>query len=386
MTAQTAEEVSLSLGSTYQIRVTFDQKRARRLAQYALQETIARIIDSQRLAQCRRSLVPGRDKVKVLYSETLARAHYKNLMVCGSVWSCPLCAARITERRREDLSKGIDDFIDLGGSIFMAAFTLQHDREERLQDLNEVLSKAYRRFGSGKGFQEIKKRFGLIGSIVASEVTWSNNAGWHPHKHCLYFSEKILTPKDISELQEIFSKRYCSILKSLDRFGSQEIAVKLSFGDHQKTKDYLFKWGLSEEITKGKNKKARHEGYTPFELAAWAATGEAQPVYLFREYFDAFKGSRQLRYSPGLRPILELGIDQTDKELAEENTAEAVLLAQIDREVWKVICNKRLRGEVLEWFSIASIDLVVDRLNSLDIKINLDIDSNGITTIEAQCQ
>lgn len=386
MTAQTTEEVSLSLGSTYQITVTpdkkitftFDQKSVRRLAQYALQTTSARIINSQRVAQCRRSIIPGRDKVRVLYSQKLARAHYGNLMVCGALWICPICAARITERRREDLSKGIDTFIDLGGSVFMAAFTLQHDREDRLQDTKEILFKAFDRFGSGKGFQKIKKEFGYIGNIRALEVTWSNNAGWHPHIHVLYFSENKLTPKDISELQEGFSKRYCSILKSLGRYGSQEIAVKLSFGDHQKTKDYLFKWGLSEEITKGKNKKARHEGYTPFELLAWAQTGEVQPVYLFREYYEVFKGSRQLKYSKGLRPILDLGVDQTDKELAEENTAEAVLLAQIDREVWKAICNKRLRGEVLEWFSMASIDLVVDRLNSLDIKIVLDNDLEGL--------
>ena len=365
MTAQTTEEIRISLGSYYQHCVPIDKKRARRLVQYALQSIIADIIHSERLARCRRSIVPGRNKVDLLYSQKLARAHYGNLMVCGSVWICPICAARITERRREEVSKGIDTFQDLGGSVFMAAFTLQHEREERLQDLKQDLTKAYRQFNAGH-YQEIKKEFGIVGSIGALEVTWSNNAGWHPHKHCLYFSEKELNQKDISELQEIYSKRYCSILKSLDRFGSDQAAVRLSLGDPQETKDYIFKWGLSEELTKAPVKSARGNGYSPFELASWAAqTGELQPVLLFREYFDAFKGSHQLQYSRGLRDLLDLGIDQSDKDLAEENTAEAVLMAQIDRETWKVICTKRVRGELLEVASSGNIDLVVEYLEKI---------------------
>lgn len=372
MTAQTAEETGLSLGSYYQYCVPIDKKRARRLVQYALQSVIAEIIHSDRLAQCRRSIVPGRDKVDILYSQKLARAHYGGLMVCGSVWSCPICAARITERRREEVSKGIDTFRELGGSVFMAAFTLQHDREERLQDLKKDLTKAHRQFNAGH-YQEIKKGFGIVGSIGALEVTWSNNAGWHPHKHCLYFSEKEIKQKDISELQELYSKRYISILKSLGHYGSDQAAVRLSLGDPQETKDYVFKWGLSEEITKAPVKSGRDGGYSPFELAAWAAqTGEVQPVLLFREYFDTFKGSHQLQYSRGLRDLLDLGSDQTDEILAKEETAEAVLMAQIDREIWKVICIKRVRGELLEAASSGSIDSVVSYLNSLGIVMAID--------------
>jgi len=360
MTAQTTEKIEFSLGSTYEITVPFAKNNANRVVQYALQDVIAKIIDNKRLHSCRRFIIPGKEKVDVLYSEKLARAHYGNLMVCGSIWVCPICAARIMTRKREEIAKGIDTFLELGGSVFMAAFTLQHDREERLKDVKGSLLKATGEFTGGRQYQKIKKEFGIIGNISALEVTWSDRAGWHPHKHYLFFSDQKLTQNDIGELQQLFSKRYCSILKRVGRYGSRDAAVKLSLGDPQQTKDYICKWGLVDEIALGFEKSARGNGFSPFQLAHWAGLyGEERPALLFREFFYAFKGSHQLQYSRGLREFLELGQERSDLELAKENSAEAVRIAQVEREAWRVICTKGLRGELLQAASSGITDNVV---------------------------
>ncbi|WP_157647664.1 hypothetical protein [Actinomycetospora chiangmaiensis] len=54
-------------------------------------------------------------------------------LTCGSVWSCPVCAAKIATRRADDLAAVMRTVNDLGGSAFLLTLTMRHTRGDRLE-------------------------------------------------------------------------------------------------------------------------------------------------------------------------------------------------------------------------------------------------------------
>ena len=54
-------------------------------------------------------------------------------------------------------------------------------------------------------------------------------------------------------------------------------------------------------MTKGHIKKGKTDSKTPFDLLRDYAEGDENAGKLFRIYFEAFKGTRQLNWSKGLK-------------------------------------------------------------------------------------
>ena len=66
------------------------------------------------------------------------------LKTCGSVWCCPVCAAKIATRRADDLATVVRAVDDLGGSAFLLTLTMRHDRGDRLGLTSEQRSRRNR--------------------------------------------------------------------------------------------------------------------------------------------------------------------------------------------------------------------------------------------------
>jgi len=84
-----------------------DEAKEHRLLKWALQAEARAMLPNERVAQCLRQINPMAAGVEGLHSPEHQVAHYKSLIVCGSVWMCPLCAAKISERRRDELERAI---------------------------------------------------------------------------------------------------------------------------------------------------------------------------------------------------------------------------------------------------------------------------------------
>lgn len=90
---------------------------------------------------------------------------------------------------------------------------------------------------------------------------------------------------------------------------------------------YITKWGAAEELTlsnKKKGKKAGRQGpkgRSPMELLALAADGAVDASQAWYEYALAFKGRRQLSWSPGLKAKLGIG-EIGDSELADDEAQD----------------------------------------------------------------
>src|SRR5689334_11608304 len=105
-----------------------EEARRGRLLRWALQAEARAILPHERVTECLRKINPMSMGVQMLYSPLHQVTHYKSLMVCGSVWLCPLCAAKISERRRDELERAVARHVAQKGAVYMATYTVSHSR------------------------------------------------------------------------------------------------------------------------------------------------------------------------------------------------------------------------------------------------------------------
>src|SRR5215470_11886645 len=334
-----------------------EEQRRQRLFRWALQAEARYILPHERIAECLRVVNPMALGVEVLHAPRQQAAHYKSLIVCGSVWMCPLCAAKISERRRsEELEPAIKRHIEGGGAVYLETYTVSHTRFDSLPDLLHAFLKARERMRQGEYAQKRKQAFRIIGTISVLEVTWSRLNAWHPHKHELVFTANATSDMRTYEAQARAAWERAAARRGL---GMDAHGYKLD-RTYGAVADYIAKygreplkppWGVEAEITKGHLKQGRGpvEHLTPFGLLALIYQGEEELAPLFQEYARWFKGHKQLSWSKGLRKRL-LGTEQerTDEELVQEQQEDAVLLGRLTRAQWRVVLANDARGELLE--------------------------------------
>ncbi|MFL5624323.1 MAG: protein rep, partial [Ktedonobacteraceae bacterium] len=156
-----------------------------RQVRWQLQREARALLPDERVAFCLRRIQAT--TVDVLYSPQYQSAHYGGLMVCGSVWVCPLCAAKISEHRRVELEQAIARCIANGGAVYLTTYTIAHKRYDNLSTLLQSFLQARKRMKQGRAAQALRQRFGILGTVSVREVTWSKLNGWHPHCHELVF-------------------------------------------------------------------------------------------------------------------------------------------------------------------------------------------------------
>ncbi|HEI9846931.1 TPA: hypothetical protein SLN72_003958, partial [Morganella morganii] len=78
-----------------------DPKR-HRAERFALKSVVNRLLPTSRTSKCCRWRVP-KQALQVHRSTEHGKAFFSGLQVCASVWACPVCAAKISERRRAEL-------------------------------------------------------------------------------------------------------------------------------------------------------------------------------------------------------------------------------------------------------------------------------------------
>jgi hypothetical protein len=273
----------------------------------------ARILPQERVADC------GRKLTGPLAAVVLGKngAYINGTVTCGSIWMCPVCAGKIAEGRRREVLRCLDAHNATGGDVYMAAFTIPHTAFETCDSLRKAVANTWRKFAAGNGWKSAKIRYGVIGTIRALEVTHGKN-GWHPHLHCLVMTKR-LSPEVAEEFEFFVKERWISILeRETEKQGSWAYAVDFRKAENNKIAgDYIVKWGVDSELTKAHLKFSKKGGRSPWQLLADAQNGDHQARVLFREYAVAFKGSRHLTWSKGLRDTYDVEPELTDEELAK---------------------------------------------------------------------
>lgn len=354
------------LGNIARIASTASQSRFTRF--YA-QRLAASLLPDERVDDCLRRVIPGKTSVDVVHKHNTASPSFRNLMTCNSIWHCPVCAAKITEQRRIELS---DALANTRLTPVLITYTFSHHMGMNLDGILGGMLEAFRRFKTGRSWQGITYGFNWIGSVRALEVTHGQN-GWHPHTHELVFLNQQLDAIEQARLWQILSERWQAVLGAQGLTATREIGLDIRTGD-KAVGDYVVKgskWGLEHEVTKSAAKNGRHNGRTPFAILLDYGAGDEASGRLFMQYAQAFKGRNQLVWSRGLRDRLGLGAEKTDAELAEDQVSELDrLLARLTLDEWKAIYYSDNRAELLDIASTGKPELIEEWLISRGIRGN----------------
>ncbi|MDN5471093.1 MAG: hypothetical protein L0G02_11875, partial [Lactococcus lactis] len=87
---------------------------------FLLQDQSAKLLPKERVCNCLKKRIDKTKQREVKYNENRKKAHYANVQRCGSIWSCPVCAKQITEKRRVELKKGLETWKNVHrGSVML---------------------------------------------------------------------------------------------------------------------------------------------------------------------------------------------------------------------------------------------------------------------------
>ncbi len=255
-------------------------------------------------------------------------AEFIDLHTCGSVWMCPVCAAKITSRRRLELMALISAATGRGFEVSLVTRTFSHDKRTfELPELLKLFGEALSRSKGATRARKLAQRAGVAGAVRALEVTHGEINGWHPHSHDVVIHRpgergRIATLRN-GWIRELVKRGLAGMRDTMTR---AERAEQLRYlrrhafvvHDGQYASEYVAKfgmepategggrWGQASELTKGHQKTgARFTGRTPFELLRlYVEEGDRRAGFLFREFALAFQGRAQLYWSPKLRAAM----------------------------------------------------------------------------------
>lgn len=324
---------------------------------------------------------------------------YQGAMCCHNVWGCPVCARKLSERRKKGLSDLLTAHFDRFGadSVTASLFTVPHSKYDDLDDILNRLLKVYRDMTHSRGFRTLLRTLEGCGSSRGTEVTWSLVNGFHPHIHVLNFFENSILLHHGWLADTLFNlwadalKKNCFDEPSRKAFGCNIVpsskegidAVAEYFSKSESDvndgdiQNYLKKhkevrsvknadgvdflgWSTEHEMTKWHLKQARADGenfrYSMFDFVRGYSIADdnddseskAQFRALWLTYRKAFKGKRQLWTRHKHFKISEL--DLSDEDLAEQELEEPTVktIASIDFDHWLVVVFMNARGTVLE--------------------------------------
>lgn len=304
-----------------------------------------------RTAKC--TYIPCAHLVAVRKAKSHSSAFYSGLTICGSVWVCPVCSAKVQERRREEISKAIDWVYAEGAQPLLVTLTFPHGRHQKLGQLLELQAKALALMRQGAPWRRFKAAVGYRGVIRSLEVTHGEN-GWHPHTHELWICRAEADAEGMA--REVLKRWESACIRvgllqpdKLEAFRLYAVDVKgwCSAGDYLAKQDSSKHWGADRELAKGGGKAGKSTGCHPFGLLAKAADGDRRSARLFLAYAIAMKGKRQLLWSAGLKAAVGVA-EKTDEQLAEEQREDADLLGLLTPADWERVRHFQRRAQVLD--------------------------------------
>lgn len=370
-----------------------------RTAQGLLYDPAKPAADQARACWCHRSIRNKGETVWIYRNEAGTSARFSGVSTCGSVWHCPICAAKVTEARRKELDLALTGWVKHGGRVELLTLTFPHEADMPLAELMAKFAKALQSFKNSKGYKAVTAAAGRAGNIRSLETTWGEN-GWHPHVHELVFLSGELSDADVDALSGLWVRSLIkaqlattadlgNMLAKVDpeKTGQARGCIALTLQDGQYAADYIAKfghdsaWGASSEMTKPHSKAgAVGDGsahYTPFQLLAWAENGDERAAALFREFAAAFEGKRMLSWSPKLRLLLT-GCERElpDEVIAahDDPTPDESKVGELSQDQFSILLGRNRLGDFIGYVARccadpdtgqADIDAYVDSIAAL---------------------
>ena len=269
------------------------------------------------------------------------RASFGGLQTCGLVWTCPACAARISETRRRQVNDGLAWAKAQGYRIVMVTLTARHGADDELAALLGAMKRAKKRLHQHRAWKRLKPQ--IVAMLTATEVTHGRN-GWHPHFHVLLIVETEEAEAALADMGDPWRG-------ALRAEGLDGAAAAFDIQDASGAGRYVAKWGAGEELTLSGKKTAKGKGRTPLQLLEAHKAGNEEAGELWLEYAAAFHRRTQL---DGLAKLVRLaGLEEVSDEEAAQDEAQdgqerdEEPLMNIDSDTWRQKARRR-RTDILD--------------------------------------
>jgi len=292
---------------------------------------------------------------------------------CGSVWSCPVCSARIAAHRNTELNKVNTAWREKGGSILFATLTMRHSYGDSLKDLWDGLSASWARVTSGKGYQTLKDEFGIEGFVRVVEVTHGDN-GWHVHTHAAFYMDRELSDFDLAQLEQRLYGRWVNALDKDGFTASQAHGVDIirtmegsGLGAYM-TKFALTHSSLVQEMTNGQNKIAKKSNRVPFRiLADIVENGDTADMALWETWETVSRGRRMMSWSKGLRDVAKLSRELTDEEIVALDQLHGTTVLSVPSKSWASLMRNGEAADILSTLENEGVITTANLLASLGV-------------------
>ena len=298
-------------------------------------------------------------------------------MNCAKSRTCPICSAKISERKANEMRIAFNFARAEKLNISMLTLTAPHNSGDKIEDLTVKISDALKRFWRGSPARKFKELFGVIGNIRSFEVRYGSN-GWHPHFHIIIFSKRPLPLTSRSKsgkLSQVQSDLWDNILtrwkraclssglscpneygmdiqngafagEYISKFGSDDEFLTTSTGKK-------VTWDMADEMTKGNTKTGRKGSKSPWDLLSDSIEAEtkeerSENKILFLFYARAMQGVNLIRWSKGLRKHFDLDADISDEEILKQEEDKADFLCHITPAEWEYVIKNKKRHVLLE--------------------------------------
>lgn len=326
-----------------------DRQHRRRSARFAARHVLRQgVSELKRVRLCGTPVRPaGTVDLRISRNDEdgTATAGYAGLGMCGSVWACPVCSAKIQAERRDEIQRVVDWAGSEGLTCVFGTMTLRHNRKQSLELVWGGLSHAFRRVSQDKAVRRLRKKYGFAGYVRVVEVTYGKN-GWHPHVHTLaLYDFGDMDDYEIElALEEIRAAEFAVWARAAREHGlgkpdkkryqlqlvSNSLADYLSKASYNGEKASFEMAGSTLKESYGKNRN-------PWEiLQDIVETGNADDVDLWREYEAVSRGRRMLTWSRGLKAAAGV-TEKGDEEIAEEEVGQeedrVLTFARYDRDL-----------------------------------------------------
>jgi len=361
------------------LRQRGERIRAQMAATGEDQADLRKKVKAARVVNClRRVADTSTGYIEILRTDH-GRAVYNNLRTCGSVWDCPVCDHVVGARRASQLNELIETWIMRGGTLLHLLRTIQHDREDSLDELVSVLTAGRRYVRSGAPWQRKREAYGVVAEITSLEGTYGGS-GWHPHSHTLIFARPGLSAGDISAWRNWEYDRWMAHLAKQDRWAKEGVGVNLevvrSAADIARYMAYVYNPNkVANSLSRATSDRERNfrlasefalsgsknsfGGLTSMDLLSLAAVGFEPAIPLWLEWSDVMFGKNKLTGLAAARKAILDKDTESDQE-ASEPPEGLPQWAVIEVDGWYAAIEKQgeIRADLLDYVESGQLDII----------------------------
>ena len=267
----------------------------------------------------------------VIYDGKTDQVYYEH-QNCHNIWCCPVCSQKDMYKRSMMLSAGMQRAAGMGLRMLFLTFTIPHEARETTREVLSNLVAAYRDFGHQRSVIGLKKRFGYVGAVKATDFTYNpvdldGRRLWnaHAHYHCVWFFDTETDLKTLATaVKSVFLEEWARCQekltgRSLNReHGFNVEIIDIPEGDDEqaaKVAEYAAKT-VSLYVGKASSGKG---SMMPLDFLTPPSGREEEYRSVFLDYYAGTKGVRRMVWTPGLKGLL---LDEFDAETPYERSVK----------------------------------------------------------------